>query len=164
MDFALLPPEVNSARMYAGPGSGPMLAAAAAWNALAAELQSTASSYQSAIAGLIAGSWLGPSATTMAAAAAPYVAWMRATATQAEQTASQATAAAAAYEAAFAETVPPPVVAANRSLLTALVATNLFGQNTPCDSDSPRRSTPRCGPKTPLPCTAMPARRRRRHR
>jgi PPE-repeat protein len=131
MDFALVPPEVNSARMYAGPGSGPMLAAAAAWEALAVDLQSTASSYQSAITGLIAGPWLGPSATTMAAAAAPYVAWMRATAAQSEQAANQVTAAAAAYDAAFAETVPPPVVAANRSLLAALVATNLFGQNTP---------------------------------
>ena len=131
MDFALLPPEINSARMYAGPGSGPTLAAAAAWEALAADLQSTASSYQSAIAGLTAGSWLGPSSASMAAAAAPYVAWMRATATQAEHTANQATAAAAAYDAAFAETVPPPVVAANRSLLMTLVATNLFGQNTP---------------------------------
>ena len=131
MDFALLPPEINSARMYAGPGSGPMTAAASAWDALAAELQSTASSYDSVIAGLIAGSWLGPSAATMAAAAAPYVAWMRTTAAQAEQTANQATAAAAAYDAAFAETVPPPVVAANRSLLAALVATNFFGQNTP---------------------------------
>ena len=38
MDFATLPPELNSGRMYAGPGAGPMLAAAAAWNALAAEL------------------------------------------------------------------------------------------------------------------------------
>src|ERR1700722_6556548 len=131
MDFGALPPEVNSARMYAGPGSGPMMAAASAWNALAADLQSTASSYESAITGLIAGPWLGPSAATMAAAAAPYVEWMRATAAQAEQTANQVTAAAAAYDAAFAETVPPPVVAANRSLLMALVATNLFGQNTP---------------------------------
>ena len=131
MDFALLPPEINSARMYAGPGPGPMLAAAAAWEALGAELQSTASSYQSVIAGLTAGSWLGPSSASMAAAAAPYVAWMNATATQAEQTANQAIAAAAAYDAAFAETVPPPVVAANRNLLMALVATNFFGQNTP---------------------------------
>jgi PPE-repeat protein len=131
MDFALLPPEVNSARMYAGPGSGPMLAAAAAWDGLAVELQSTASSYQTAIAGLIGGPWLGPAAAAMAAAAAPYVAWIRSTAAQAEQTANQATAAAAAYDAAFAETVPPPVVAANRSLLMALVATNFFGQNTP---------------------------------
>ncbi len=131
MDYGILPPEVNSARMYAGPGSGPMLAAASAWNALAAELQSTASSYESAVTGLIAGPWLGPSAATMVAAAAPYVSWIRATAAQAEQTANQAISAAAAYDAAFAETVPPPVVAANRTLLAALVATNLFGQNTP---------------------------------
>ena len=131
MDFTLLPPEINSARMYVGPGSGPMLAAAAAWDGLAADLHSTAGSYQSVIAGLTAGQWMGPSSMSMAAAAAPYVAWTRSTALQAEQAAKQAKAAATAYETAFAETVPPPVVAANRSLLTALVATNIFGQNTP---------------------------------
>jgi PPE-repeat protein len=37
----------------------------------------------------------------------------------------------AAYEAAFAMTVPPPVIAANRALLLMLVATNFLGQNTP---------------------------------
>ncbi|HWF70805.1 MAG TPA: PPE family protein, partial [Mycobacterium sp.] len=59
MDFATLPPEVNSGRMYAGPGSGPMLAAATAWNGLAAELQSTATSYGSVISELSGGPWLG---------------------------------------------------------------------------------------------------------
>jgi PPE-repeat protein len=131
MDFAMLPPEINSGRMYAGPGSGPMRAAAAAWDGLAAELYSAATSYQSVISGLTAGPWLGPSSASMAAAAAPYVAWMSATAAQAEQTAAQAKAAAAAYETAFAATVPPPVIAANRSLLLALIATNVLGQNTP---------------------------------
>jgi PPE-repeat protein len=130
MDYAVLPPEINSARIYAGPGSGPMLASASAWDTLAAELHSTATSYQSAIAELTAGPWLGPAAAAMAAAAAPYVTWLRTAAEQAEQTGNRAVAAAAAYEAAFAETVPPPVVAGNRSLLAALVATNFFGQNT----------------------------------
>ena len=39
MDFAFLPPEINSGRMYVGPGSGPLLAAAAAWDGIATELQ-----------------------------------------------------------------------------------------------------------------------------
>jgi PPE-repeat protein len=130
MDFGALPPEINSGRMYAGAGPGPLLAAAAAWDALADELGSTASSYQSVVEGL-AGSWQGPASTSMAAAAAPYVAWMNTTAAQAEETANQARAAVAAYEAAFAATVPPPVIVANRTLLMTLIATNILGQNTP---------------------------------
>jgi PPE-repeat protein len=130
MDFGLLPPEINSGRMYAGPGSGPMIAAAAAWDGLAADLHSTAASYSSVISGLTAG-WRGPSSAAMTAAAAPYTAWISATAAQAEQTAAQARAAVSAYETAFAATVPPPVIAANRSLLMALIATNFLGQNTP---------------------------------
>jgi len=116
--------------MYVGAGSGPLLAAAAAWDELAAELQSTASSIGSTIEGLTVGPWMGPSSIAMGTAAAPFVAWMSATGTQAEEAASQAKAAAAAYEAAFAATVPPPVIAANRALLAALVATNFLGQNT----------------------------------
>jgi PPE-repeat protein len=130
MDFGALPPEINSARMYAGPGSTPMLTAASAWDQLSAELGSAASSYASVVSTLTDGSWHGPASASMAAAAAPYVAWMSTTAGQAEQTADQAKSAAAAYEAAFAMTIPPAVVAANRAQLAALVATNLLGQNT----------------------------------
>jgi PPE-repeat protein len=130
MDFAALPPEINSGRMYAGAGSGSLLAAAAAWDQVADELSSTASSYQSVVDNLT-GTWQGPSSSSMAAAAAPYVAWMSSTAAQAEATANQARAAVAAYEAAFAETVPPPVIVANRTLLMTLIATNILGQNTP---------------------------------
>ncbi|ORV96979.1 PPE family protein [Mycobacterium kyorinense] len=129
MYFAALPPEINSGRMYAGAGSGSLLAAAAAWDGLAAELRSTAASYSSVIVGLTA-SWQGPSSVSMATAAAPYVAWMSTTAAQAEHTAAQARAAAAAYQTAFAATVPPSAIAANRSQLASLVATNVFGQNT----------------------------------
>src|SRR5271155_67094 len=107
MDFGAFPPEINSGRMYAGPGAG------------------------SVVSGLTGESWQGVSSTSMAAAVAPYLTWMTATATQLEQVANQARAAAAAYEAAFAMTVPPAVIAANRAQLMALVATNFLGQNTP---------------------------------
>jgi PPE-repeat protein len=131
LDYGTLPPEINSARMYAGPGSGPMVAAASAWNALAAELSTAAQAYESVVSTLTGEQWLGPASESMAAAAAPYVAWMTTAAAQAKQVADQANVAAAAYEAAFAMTVPPPVIAANRAALAALVATNVLGQNTP---------------------------------
>lgn len=128
MYYALLPPEINSSRMYAGAGSGPLLSAAEAWGALAAQLHATAQAYSSVISALTT-TWRGPSSISMAAAVAPYVSWISSTAGQAEQTAAQASAAAAAFEAAFAATVPPMVVAENRSELASLVATNVFGQN-----------------------------------
>jgi PPE-repeat protein len=130
-DFGALPPEVNSARMYAGPGSGPMRSAAAAWNVLASELRSQAADYSSTISNLTGDSWQGRASTAMAAAAAQYTSWMNTTAASAEQTAGQAQAAAAAYEAAYGMTVPPPVIAVNRTQLAALVATNVLGQNGP---------------------------------
>lgn len=131
MDFGALPPEVNSLRMYSGPGSAAMLAAMTAWDEVAAEMYLAATAYDSIIATLIGDGWLGPAAATMTAAVAPYVTWMTATSLKAAQTASQAAAAAAAFETAFAMTVPPPLVAANRARLLLLVATNFFGINTP---------------------------------
>ncbi len=130
LGFEFRPPEINSGLMYTGPGAGPMISASAAWDALADDLYLSASAYGSVITDLIS-TWLGPSSTSMAGAAATYVSWIGAIAAQAEETAAQAKAAVAAYEAAFAMTVPPTVIAANRALLLALVATNFFGQNTP---------------------------------
>jgi PPE-repeat protein len=130
MDFAFLPPEVNSARMYAGPGSGSLLAAAGSWDSLSAELTITAAVYESVLSGLTSMHWRGPTSEAMAASAAPYVGWLHTTAERAQQAAMQARVAAAAYELAHAITVPPPAVAANRTQLAALVATNFFGQNT----------------------------------
>jgi PPE-repeat protein len=130
IDFAAFPPEINSARMYSGPGSASMLAAASAWNKTAAEMRSTAASYSTVVSGLTGEGWFGPSSNLMAAAVVPYIEWLSATAAQAEQAGEQANAAAAAYEAAFGMTVPPAVVAANRVQLSNLLATNLFGQTT----------------------------------
>jgi PPE-repeat protein len=129
MDYGALPPEVNSARMYTGPGSEPMLTAAAAWTTLADELRSIATGYSSTISTL-GTAWQGSASARMTAAAVPYITWLTTTAEHAQQTAIQAKAAANSYETAFAATVPPPTIAANRAQLASLVSTNIVGQNT----------------------------------
>jgi PPE-repeat protein len=129
--FAALPPEVNSAFLYTGAGSGPLLAASTAWSNLAAELSTTATAWDSIIGTLTGEQWTGAGSAAAAAAAQPYVGWLTQTSAAAEQAAAQAQASAAAYEAAFAGVVPPAVIAANRSLLATLVATNFLGINMP---------------------------------
>jgi PPE-repeat protein len=130
LDFGALPPEINSARMYMGPGSSSFQVAASAWNGLAAELQSAAQGYETTITQLANDEWNGPASAAMASAAQPYITWMQETAAQAEQAATQAQAAAAAYEQAFSTTVAPPLVAANRAETAAAVQANVFGQYT----------------------------------
>ncbi|BCI90066.1 hypothetical protein NIIDMKKI_52720 [Mycobacterium kansasii] len=131
MDFSVSPPEINSARMFAGAGSGPMLQAATAWDALANELRTAAASVGSVTTGIALGSWQGPAAAAMAAAAAPYLGWLQTAAAQAEQAAAQASTAVSAFEAALAAIVHPGCIAANRSRLLSLVVSNLLGQNAP---------------------------------
>jgi PPE-repeat protein len=131
LDFAAMPPDITSALIYTGAGSGPLMAAAAGWSNLAAELSTTASSWESIVGTLTTGQWLGGGSAAAAAAAVPIVSWLTTAAAAAEQAASQATSSAAAYEAAFAGVISPPVIAANRAQLAALVATNFLGINTP---------------------------------
>jgi PPE-repeat protein len=130
IDFGAIPPEITSARMFTGAGSGSLMTAAAAWNQVAAELNSAARGYQQTITTLSSDDWQGAASTAMADAAAPYLAWMTNTAVEAEQAASQARAAASAYDAALASTVPPPMIAANRVEFTRLMSNNVLGQNT----------------------------------
>ncbi len=95
MDFGALPPEVNSGRMYAGPGSGPMMAAAAAWDEVAAEVTTAASGYGAVVSELTGGPWVGPASSSMLSAVLPYVSWLGAVAASAEDTAGRGRAAAA---------------------------------------------------------------------
>ncbi|OJZ72615.1 hypothetical protein BRW65_16310 [Mycobacterium paraffinicum] len=129
LDFAAVPPEITSALLYSGAGAGPLMAAAASYANLAAEVSATASQWESIISLLTTENWTGGGSVAAAAAAQPIITYLTETATTLEQASAQATASAAAYEAAFAATVPPPVIAANRSLLATLVATNFLGVN-----------------------------------
>jgi PPE-repeat protein len=121
--------------MFAGPGSGPLLAAAAAWNALASELASSAASFGSVTSDLASGSWLGPASAAMMGVASQYAGFLGQAAAQAEEAANQASVAAAAFESALAATVQPAVVTANRALMQVLANTNWLGQNAPAIAD-----------------------------
>ncbi|WP_197283799.1 PPE family protein [Mycobacterium sp. Marseille-P9652] len=131
MSFSVLPPEINSLLLLDGPGSGPLLEAASAWDGIVSELSSAASGYGSVTSDLTAAAWQGPSSASMTNAVSRYVDWLGNAAAQAEQSAAQARAAASAYEAALATIVDPSLVQANRGQLVSLVLSNLFGQNAP---------------------------------
>lgn len=117
--------------MYAGAGATPLLTAAAAWNGIAAELSTTAISFESVVTSLTTEQWMGPASLTMAAAVQPFLAWLLATAESSAFAAAQAMSSAAAFETAYAMIVPPAEVAANRAQMARLIATNTFGQNVP---------------------------------
>ena len=128
--FVFFPPEINSALIFGGPGAGPLFEAASAWDGLAVELSSSASSFHTTVSDLAGSAWMGPSSMSMTAAAAPYVEWLIIAAAQAEVAALQARIAALAFEGAVVATVPLPQVLANRARLLVLIATNFFGINT----------------------------------
>jgi PPE-repeat protein len=121
IDFSAFPPEINSGLLYTGPGAVPMMAAATAYANLAAEVSATATQWESIVSFLTTEQWTGGGSAAAATAAQPIVTYLTDTATALEQAAAQATASAAAYETAFAATVPPPVVAANRAMQMALL-------------------------------------------
>ena len=134
--FAWLPPEINSALIFAGAGAVPLLAAATAWDGLAQDLASSATSFSSVASDLVSDSWQGASSTAMMAVATQYVGWLSAAAAQAEGAAGQARATATAFETALVATVQPAMVAANRNLVQMLASTNWFGINAPAIMDT----------------------------
>ncbi|MGO9508757.1 MAG: PPE family protein, partial [Mycobacterium sp.] len=131
MNFSVLPPEINSLRMFLGAGSTPMLQASAAWSGLAEELGSAADSFASVTSTLAGQAWQGPASQAMAQAADPYHVFLRAASARALTASAGAKAVASAFEAAKAATVHPQVIAANRQAFVQAVRTNFFGFNAP---------------------------------
>jgi PPE-repeat protein len=126
MDFATLPPEINSARMYAGPGPDSMTAAARAWERVATRLFTAMADCRA-----VATKW-----APMTEAATAYLDWLSATGIQAERAAAQAMAAASAFKSARAATVPPPVIEANRAELRSLARANCLAHTSPAIADT----------------------------
>lgn len=123
-----LPPEINTARLMAGAGEAPMLAAAAGWAALAAAMDGQAIELLARLSSL-GEVWTGGSSDRAIDAAKPMVVWLQAASEQAKMRATQATAQAGAYMQALASTPSLIEIAANHITQEILVATNFFGIN-----------------------------------
>ena len=115
MEFTTLPPEVTSALIHSGPGAESLIAASGAWQQLGINLEDSAENYAATLSSL-AETWHGPSSMAMFQAVQPYVSWMQTTAQQAQQTASSAMAAAAAFNSVRAAVVPTAEVAAAKAV------------------------------------------------
>lgn len=135
MDFGILPPEVTSALIHAGPGAWSWIEAAGVWQQLSMELEQSASSYTAELAALST-TWQGPSALAMTRALEPYVDWLRITAQQCQGIATSVQTATAAFELTHWTVVHPSLVAANRARLAMLLATNFFGINYPAIAET----------------------------
>ena len=135
MQFMALPPEITSALIHSGPGSGSLMEAFLEWQRLGSTLDEHAESYAGVLSTLT-GTWHGPSSMAMAQAAKAYLSWLRSTAQQCQQIAASAQAAAAAFNSVRAAVVPTAEVAANRTRLAQLLATNRFGSNLPAIADT----------------------------
>jgi PPE-repeat protein len=135
MDFISLPPEVTSALIHSGPGAESLIEAAGAWQNLGVGLEETAPIYTSVVSSLTQ-AWQGPSAAAMSQAVAPYLTWLRTTAQQCQQLAASAQAAATAFSSTLASVVTPTQVAANRTRLAQLVATDKLGSNLAAIADT----------------------------
>jgi PPE-repeat protein len=130
MSFITLPPEITSALIHSGPGTGSLIEASDAWQRLGTELDDSVRGYAPALSTLTE-AWRGPSAAAMTQAVGPYVTWLRTTAQQCQQLSSSAQVAAAAFGSTLVSVVHPSVVTANRAQLVHLLATNAFGMNLP---------------------------------
>lgn len=128
LEATALPPEINSANIYAGPGPDSMLAAAVKWRNILPEMYYASESFRQILEKLQE-QWASPSATQVANAAMAFQRWLVALAQHIDRTSNLAFRLVDAYHHAHEMTVHPNAIAWNRVQLQQLMVTDLFGEN-----------------------------------
>ncbi|KJX74860.1 PPE family protein [Mycobacterium lepromatosis] len=123
------PPEVHSALLSSGPGSGPLLVAAEAWRSLSSVYAETADELVELLIVIPGRFWAGSAAEAYVIAHLPYIGWLRQASVDSAVMAAQHETVAIAYTTTLAMMPTLAELAANRTAHTVLVATNFFGIN-----------------------------------
>lgn len=127
--YAALPPEVNVGMLLVGAGPVPMALAATGYSAIAQTMDALASGSDSQVQALMS-TWRSEAATRAEQAFTRHSAWLREASGVARSAAAKAGALAQAYTMAVAASPNPVEIAANRALLTGLMAANGNGATT----------------------------------
>lgn len=128
--YAALPPEVNVARLLGGVGAAAMFAVAAGYTAIGQAATALAAASDALVQSVMT-TWRGTAADQAIPAFQRHSVWLREFAALAETTAARATTMANAYITAVASSPTIPELVTNRVSLFTLIATNIFGINTP---------------------------------
>lgn len=125
----MAPPEVITGRLMSGAGAGPMAASAASFGLAAVAYEASSDALMAHLAQLMT-VWQGPTATSVAASVAEFMAWLRLTQVQLTTAATRTGAQATAFTTAYATMAQMVEIVDNRVTTAVLHATNFLGFNT----------------------------------
>lgn len=129
-EWGALPPDVNSARFWLGPGAGTFFTSAAQLEALAAMLMGVLGGHEG-VAAALAGSWAAPTGEIAVAANQPYATWLATVFGMLQHAAMSISAAGSSFETNKAATPTPLEVEENQTEHVTLQANNFLGLLTP---------------------------------
>lgn len=132
------PPEVNSGRWEAGTGPETWLAASAVWTSFAEIVATATASLMGEIATMTGSTLTGMTSVSMLTSSVPFFGWLAHMEATALMHSVACATVAESWGTCTAGIIPLPVVNQNRITEASLVASNIFGQNSPAIAELDR--------------------------